>query len=109
LWSVAALATVLIVLAANRAAISPVGRWEQTYDTAQAATGYIVEFGEDGTWTVSAGGESIEGTYDLLEDGQIRITYPDGTVSTSEYRISADRFGLISTVSGRQQVFLRIQ
>jgi hypothetical protein len=109
LWSVAALATVLIVLAANRAAISPVGRWKQTYDTAQAATGYIAEFREDGTWTVSAEGESIEGTYDLPEDGQIRITYPDGTVSTAEYRISADRFGLISADRERQQVFLRLQ
>jgi|GEM_PF-1971404 len=109
LWAIAALATVLIVLAANRAAASPVGRWEQTYDTVQAATGYIAEFREDGTWTVSAEGESIDGTYDMLEDGEIRIMYPDGTVSTAEYRISADRFALTSADSRRQQVFLRLQ
>jgi hypothetical protein len=35
--------------------------------------------------------------------------YPDGTVSTAEYRISADRFALTSADSRRQQVFLRLQ
>jgi hypothetical protein len=109
LWVTATLVTALIVLAANHAAVSPVGRWQQTYDTAQAATGYMAEFREDGTWTVSAEGESIEGTYELLDNGEISITYADGTVTTAQYRITADRFGLISADRGRQQVFLKLQ
>jgi putative alpha-1,2-mannosidase len=103
----AAVLTLLVVMAANNASL--VGRWQQAFDTARAATGYIAEFREDGTWTVSAEGESIKGTYELIDDVHIRITYPDGTASTAKYHISADRFGLISADSGRQQVFLRVQ
>jgi hypothetical protein len=109
LWAGATLLTLLIVLAARNVASTPLGRWEQTYDSVQAASGYIAEFREDGTWTASGGGEWIEGSYELLEDGQIRIAYPDGTASAAEYHISADRFGLFSADGGRQQVFRRIQ
>jgi surface polysaccharide O-acyltransferase-like enzyme len=106
LWATAALLTVLVVIAANSASL--VGRWEQTLDTIQPATGYIAEFRADGTWTVTAEGETIDGTYELIGDGQIEITYSDGTATVAEYRISYDRFALISADIERQQVFMRI-
>jgi len=106
LWATAALLTVLVVIAANNASL--VGRWEQTLDTIQPATGYIAEFREDGTWTVIAEGESIDGSYELIGDEQIEITYPDGTTTVAEYHIAYDRFGLISSEIDRQQVFMRI-
>jgi surface polysaccharide O-acyltransferase-like enzyme len=109
LWAAAVLLTLGLILVANAAGGSLVGRWEQTYDTAQAATGYVAEFREDGTWTAGGGGESIDGTYELLGDGQIWIAYADGTVSTAEYRITTDRFSLISAEGGRQQVFRRLR
>jgi hypothetical protein len=107
LWATAGLLTVLVVIAANNASL--VGRWEQTLDTIQPATGYIAEFREDGTWTVTAEGESIEGSYELIGDEQIEITYPDGTTTVAEYHIAYDRLGLISSEIDRQQVFMRIQ
>jgi hypothetical protein len=107
LWVTAALLTLWIVLAANNASL--VGRWEQTYDTAQAATGYIAEFREDGTWTATLEEQSVEGTYRLVGDEHVELTYPDGTVAVAEYRIAADRFGLISAESVRQQVFMRVR
>jgi hypothetical protein len=106
LWATAAALTLLVVVLGSNPTLT--GRWQQTYDTAQAATGYIAEFREDGTWTATASDASIEGTYELIKDGQMRLAYPDGTVATAEYRISADRFGLISAESGRQQVFRKI-
>jgi surface polysaccharide O-acyltransferase-like enzyme len=106
LWATAALLTVLVVIAAKSASL--VGRWEQTLDTIQPATGYIAEFREDGTWTVTAEGESIDGSYELIGDEQIKIIYPDGTTTMAEYRIAYDRFGLISSGVDRQQVFMRI-
>jgi hypothetical protein len=106
LWTAAVVFTVLIVVAASSASI--VGRWEQTLDTIQPATGYIAEFKSDGTWTVTAGSESVEGSYELIGDDQIKLTYSDGTTSIAKYRISYDRFGLISSGIERQQVFMRI-
>jgi hypothetical protein len=106
LWTAAVVFTVLIVVAASSASI--VGRWEQTLDTIQPATGYIAEFKSNGTWTVTAGSESIGGSYELIGDAQIKLVYSDGTISIAEYRISYDRFGLISSGIERQQVFMRI-
>jgi hypothetical protein len=106
LWVTAALFTVLVVIAANNASL--VGRWEQTLDTIQPATGYIAEFRTDGTWTVTAEGESIDGSYELIEDDQIKIIYADGTTAVAGYRISYDRFGLINIEGERQQIFMRI-
>jgi hypothetical protein len=106
LWATAALFTVLIVAAASNPSI--VGRWEQTLDTIQPATGYVAEFRADGTWTVTAEGESIAGSYELIGNEQIEITYPDGTSAVAEYHIAYDRFGLISSEIDRQQVFMRI-
>ncbi|NIQ77447.1 MAG: hypothetical protein GTN93_05060 [Anaerolineae bacterium] len=77
-------------------------------DTMQPATDYVAEFKGDGTWTVTAEGESIEGSYELTDDDRIKIIYPDGTTSVAEYRISYDRFGLISSEIDRQQGFMRI-
>jgi len=64
---------------------------------------------EDGSWTATLNGESVEGTYVLADDEQIELTYADGTTSIAEYRISADRFALTSLESGRVQVFMRIR
>jgi hypothetical protein len=107
LWATAAFLTVLVVIAANNASL--VGRWEQTLDTIQPVTGYIAEFREDGTWTATLNEQSVQGTYRLVDDEHIELTYADGTVSVGEYRVSADRFGLISTSMERKQVFMRIQ
>jgi hypothetical protein len=96
----------LIVFAAN--SVSIVGRWEQTFDSIQPATGYIAEFRSDGTWIVTAENESIGGSYELVGENQIELIYSDGTVSMPEYRISYDRFGLISSSIDRKQVFMRI-
>jgi surface polysaccharide O-acyltransferase-like enzyme len=106
LWTAAALFTVVIIITAGNASL--IGKWEQTLDTTQAASGYQVEFRNDGTWTVTADDESLDGLYELLEDDQIKIIYADGTTSISEYRITYDRFGLISTTVDRKQVFMRI-
>jgi hypothetical protein len=106
LWATAVLSTVLIVFAAN--SVSIVGRWEQTFDSIQPATGYIAEFRSDGTWIVTAENESIGGSYELVGENQIELIYSDGTVSMPEYRISYDRFGLISSSIDRKQVFMRI-
>jgi hypothetical protein len=108
LWASAAIVTLLLVLAANRASQSLVGVWEQTLDTLRPATGYVAELKEDGTWTATAEGESIEGTYVLIDQQQVEFSYPDGTVSVAEYRTSPDRFALISQDMDRQQVFMRI-
>jgi hypothetical protein len=108
LWAGATLVTLLLVLAANRAGRSLVGRWEQTLDTVQPATGYVAELREDGTWTATAEGESIGGTYVLLDDRQVEFVYPDGTTSVAEYRTSPDRFALINLDGGRRQVFMRV-
>ena len=101
------LLTLLVVMAAGNATL--VGSWEETYDSTQAATGYVAEFREDGRFTASLGEESVEGTYRLLDDEHIELTYADGTVSVGEYRISADRFGLINEDGVRKQVFMRIR
>jgi hypothetical protein len=106
LWVTTVLFMVLIVVAARNASL--LGRWEQTLDTIQPATGYIAEFRADGTWTASLNEESVEGTYELIDDNQIKLIYPDGTTPVAEYRISYDRFGLISAEIDRQQVFMRI-
>ena len=107
LWATAALLTLLVVMAGSNATL--VGRWEQTLDSAQAATGYVAEFREDGTWTATLDEESVEGTYRLVDDEHIELTYADGTVSVAEYRISADRFGLINEDGVRKQVFMRMR
>jgi hypothetical protein len=106
LWATAVVFTVLIVVAASNASI--VGRWEQTLDTIQPATGYIAEFRSDGTWTVTADNETIEGSYELVGENKIKLIYSDDTVSVPEYHISYDRFGLISSGLDRKQVFMRI-
>jgi surface polysaccharide O-acyltransferase-like enzyme len=106
LWTTAVLSMALIILAASN--VSIVGRWEQTFDTIQPATGYIAEFKSDGTWTATAGSESVGGSYELIGDEQIKLIYSDGTISVGEYRIAYDRFGLISSTIERQQVFMRV-
>ena len=97
----------LMVMAGSNSTL--VGRWEQIFDSAQAATGYIAEFTVDGTWTAGLDEESVEGTYRLVDDKHIEPTYADGRVSVAEFRISADRFGLIDEDGVRKQVFMRIQ
>jgi hypothetical protein len=57
---------------------------------------------------VTAEGETIDGSYELIGDEQIKIIYPDGITAVAEYRIAYDRFGLISSEIDRQQVFMRI-
>ena len=106
LWATAALLTLLVVMAGSNATL--VGRWEQTLDSAQAATGYVAEFREDGTWTAGLDEVSIEDTYRLVGNEHIEITYGDGTVSVAEYRLSPNRFGLIDEDGVRNQVFMRI-
>jgi hypothetical protein len=106
LWATAALFIVLIVVAASNPSL--LGRWEQTLDTIQPATGYIVEFRADGTWTATVEGETMDGSYELIGDDQIKIIYSDGTAAVAKYRISYDRFGLINSDSERQQIFMKI-
>ncbi|UCF61781.1 MAG: hypothetical protein JSV37_03615, partial [Anaerolineaceae bacterium] len=106
LWATTVLFTVLIVVAASNASL--VGRWEQTLDTIQPATGYIVEFRADGTWTATAEGETTDGSYELIAGDQIKIIYADGTTAVAGYRISYDRFGLINSDGERQQIFMRV-
>jgi surface polysaccharide O-acyltransferase-like enzyme len=106
LLAVAVLVSLAVILGANDSQ-ALIGRWQQTLDTVQAATGYTAEFQGDGTWTVAAEGESIGGTYVLQEDGAIEISYADGSNSVSRIEMSADRFALFSQDGDRVQVFMR--
>jgi hypothetical protein len=105
--AVAASITLLVVLGGNSVGRSLIGRWEQTLDSSQPAAGYVAEFREDGTWEVTAEGESVGGTYALQGDEAIEIVYADGTESVSGLLMSADRFALISQDGDRVQVFMR--
>jgi hypothetical protein len=88
---------------------SPVGKWQQTFDSAQEPSGYFVEFNADGTWAVTSGGESLAGTYTLTADDRLELTYPDGGTTRPEYRFTADLFALIDEDGGRAQVFKRVR
>jgi hypothetical protein len=88
---------------------SPVGKWQQTFDSAQAAAGYFVEFNPDGTWVVTAGEESLAGMYTLTADDRLELTYPDGRTTRPEYRFTGDLFALIDEDGVRRQVFKRIK
>lgn len=109
LAAAALVVTLSIVLGARDTSRSLIGRWQQTLDSAQPATGYLAEFRDDNTWVVTAEGESTGGTYALLDNATIKITYPDGSSSVSDLEMSADRFALASEGSGRVQVFMRVK
>lgn len=108
LWAAAVLSSLWIILGGSNSR-SPVGKWQQTYDSAQAAARYFVEFNPDGTWVVTSGEESLAGMYTLTADNRLELTYPDGRTTRPEYRFTADLFALMDEDGARQQVFKRIQ
>jgi hypothetical protein len=108
LWAAAVLSSLWIIWAGSNSR-SPVGKWQQTFDSTQAASGYFVEFKPDGTWVVTLGEESTEGTYTLAADDHIELSYPDGRRTRPQYRPTADHFALVDEDGARIQEFARIQ
>jgi hypothetical protein len=106
---VAAVLSSLWIVWAGSHSRSPVGRWQQTYDSTQDPAGYFVEFNADATWTVTLGEESVAGTYTLTEDDHLEFTYPDGRTTQPEYRFTADLFALFDEDGARTQVFKRVR
>jgi hypothetical protein len=99
--------TLYIIFGAGNTARNLAGRWVQTLDSTQQATGYNVEFERDNTWEVTAGDQSISGTYSLNDEGSIEFVYPDESKAVSILEMSADRFALFTQGSDRVQVFMR--
>jgi hypothetical protein len=108
LLAAAVLSSLWIIWAGSHSR-SPVGKWQQTFDSTQEPSGYFVEFNPDGTWVVTAGEESIEGTYTLTADDRMELIYPDGRTTSPEYRFTGDFFALMDEDGVRKQVFARIR